>query len=293
MLRKLTLCLFALFATTAAYCQKNDLKAEIARIAKSSKGIVGVSILNLETRDSLSFNGNSQLVMESVYKFPIGMYFLHLVDDGKMKLDQKIRFSKKDLPETFSPLRDKYPNGGEIPLSDMLAFMVSESDNDACDILIKKAGGAQVIESYMFSIGIKGISIKATEAEMGSSWEVQYNNWCKPVAITHLLDIFYNGKVLKKASNDFLWDLMVKSVVGPKRIKGLLPDGIVVAHRTGTSSTNSEGLAPGTNDAGIIVLPNGQHLAISIMVCNSSDDMDGRELTIAKIAKAAYDAYAK
>lgn len=293
MLRKSILCVLALFAAATAYCQKNNLHAEIARIAKSSKGIVGVSILNLETRDSLNFNANSPLVMESVYKFPIGMYFLHLVDDGKMKLDQKIRFSKKDLPETLSPLRDKYPDGGEIPLSDMLAFMVSQSDNDACDILIKKAGGVQVIENYMYSIGIKGISIKATEAEMASSWEVQYANWCKPAAITHLLDIFYSGKVLKKNTNDLLWSMMANSVVGPKRIKGLLPEGTVVAHRTGTSSTNQEGLAPGTNDAGIMVLPNGQHLAITVMVCNSSDDMDTREMVIAKVAKAAYDAYAK
>ena len=72
-----------------------------------------------------------------------------------------------------------------------------------------------------------------------------------------------------------------------------MPEGTVVAHKTGTSPTNAEGLSPATNDVGIITLPNGKHLAISVFVCNSTDDEATREAVIAKIAKAAWDFYAK
>jgi len=72
-----------------------------------------------------------------------------------------------------------------------------------------------------------------------------------------------------------------------------LPAGTAVAHKTGTSPTNAEGLSPATNDAGIITLPNGKHLIISVFVCNSTNDEATRESTIAKIAKAAYDFYSK
>jgi beta-lactamase class A len=40
-------------------------------------------------------------------------------------------------------------------------------------------------------------------------------------------------------------------------------------------------------------LPNGKHLAIAIMVCNSKADEATREAVIAKIAKAAWDYYGK
>jgi beta-lactamase class A len=67
----------------------------------------------------------------------------------------------------------------------------------------------------------------------------------------------------------------------------------VVAHKTGTSPTNAEGLSPATNDIGIITLPNGKHLAIAVFVCNSTDDEATRDAVIAKISKAAFDFFSK
>ncbi len=271
---------------------QDSLRSQIIQISKSAKGIVGVSILGIESRDTLNYNGNARLVMHSVMKFPIAMTVLNLVDKGKYKLDQKMKVSKKDVPTgTWSPLRDKYPDGAEVTLSDLLGYMVSQSDNNACDFLLKKIGGTQVVEDYIQSLGIKGINIVASEGDMAKAWEVQYTNWCKPADVVHLLDIFYSGKVLSKTSNDFLLKIMTETTTGPKRIKGLLPKDVVVAHKTGTSPTNDEGLTPATNDVGIMTLPNGKHLAIAILVCNSKADEATRESVIAQIAKAAWDTY--
>ncbi len=136
---------------------------------------------------------------------------------------------------------------------------------------------------------MRGINIEASEADMAKAWEVQYTNWCKPVDIVKLLDIIYNGKVLLPASRDFLYKTMTETTTGPKRIKGLLPEGVIVAHKTGTSPTNAAGLSPATNDVGIITLPNGKHVVIAVFVCNSTADEATREEVIAKISKAIYD----
>ncbi|MGZ3767357.1 MAG: class A beta-lactamase, subclass A2, partial [Mucilaginibacter sp.] len=274
----------------SALAQQDSLRAQIIQIAGQAKGIVGVSILGLESRDTLNYNGNARLVMHSVMKFPIAMTVLNLVDKGKYKLDQKFKVSKKDLPTgTWSPLRDKYPDGTEIALSDLLSYMVSLSDNNACDFLLKKLGGPETVENYIRSLGINGINIVASEGDMAKAWEVQYTNWCKPADVVHLLDIFYEGKALSKSSNEFLWKIMTETSTGPHRIKGLLPQGAIVAHKTGTSGTNDEGLTPATNDVGIITLPNGKHLAIAVLVCNSKADETTRDGVIAQIAKAAWD----
>ncbi|MGN6638263.1 MAG: class A beta-lactamase, subclass A2 [Mucilaginibacter sp.] len=286
--------LFVVLSASACFAQDQALAAQIKALEPQAKGIIGVSILDLETHDTLNYNAHSRLVMHSVMKFPIAMTVLHMVDQGKYKLDKIFKVSKHDLmPNTHSPMRDKYPNGTEIALSDLLNYMVSESDNNACDFILKKIGGTQVVEDYIRSLGISGIAVNATEGEMAASWEVQYTNWCKPADVVHLLDLFYSGKALSKTSNDFLWKAMVATTTGPHRLKGILPADAIVAHKTGTSPTNAEGLSPATNDVGIINLPNGQHLAIAIFVCNSKADEATRDAVIAKIAKAAWDKYGK
>jgi beta-lactamase class A len=273
-----------------SFGQSSVLRPQIAEIAKSAKGIVGVSVWGLEDRDTVSYNGNARLVMESVIKFPIAMAVLHLVDSGVLKLDQTIRIKKEDLPKTYSPLRDKYPNGGvDVSIDDLLGYMVSQSDNDACDILLKKLGGPDQVNYYLRMIKIKGINIDASEEDMAKTPEAQYTDWCRPKAMVHLLDTLFTGSVLKPASRDYLNKLMIASTTGPDRIKGLLPAGTIVAHKTGTSGVNDAGLALGTNDVGVITLPNKKHVAIAVFITNSTADEATRDLVIAKIAKAVYD----
>jgi beta-lactamase class A len=84
-----------------------------------------------------------------------------------------------------------------------------------------------------------------------------------------------------------LLDLMINSRPGPKRIKGLLTAGTVVAHKTGTSATIN-GVTSATNDIGIITLPDSRQLAIAVFVSDTKADQKTREEVIAKIANAAW-----
>jgi len=291
----LSLSLIIVFLAPVCVKAQDALRDQIAQISQSVKGIVGVSVMNVESGDTLSYNGKARLVMHSVMKFPIALSVLHLVDTGKLKLDQVVHIKKKELDrKMYSPLRDKYPNGDiDISLGDLLGYMVSQSDNNACDILLKLIDGPKTVQKYLMQLGIKGVAVRASEADMASSWELQFTNWAKPVEMTMLLDEFYQGKLLSKTYTDFLYKIMTETTTGPKRIKALLPAGTVVAHKTGTSPTNAEGLTPATNDVGIITLPNGKHVILSVFVCNSTDDEATREGVIAKIAKAVFDAYNK
>ncbi len=73
-------------------------------------------------------------------------------------------------------------------------------------------------------------------------------------------------------------------------MKGLLPAGTIVAHKTGTSGTQ-KGNTAATNDIGIITLPNGEHLAIVVFVSDSPANEATREGVIAKVAKALWDRF--
>ena len=82
---------------------------------------------------------------------------------------------------------------------------------------------------------------------------------------------------------------MRETETGKKRLKGQLPENTIVAHKTGSSGVNKEGLTAAVNDIGIVFLPNGQHYFISVFVTNSKENSDVNEKIIADISKATWD----
>src|SRR5437868_2665714 len=57
-----------------------DLTGEIQKIANDAKGRVGVDAVVLETGQAVSIEPEGHFPMQSVYKFPIAMAVLKLVD---------------------------------------------------------------------------------------------------------------------------------------------------------------------------------------------------------------------
>jgi beta-lactamase class A len=267
-----------------------ELNNHIEQIASLAKGPVGVAATLLETGGTVSINPHDHFPMQSVYKLPIGMAVMKQVDAGKIKLDQKVRVTKDDFigRSSHSPIRDKYPNGTELTVNELLAWMLLESDGTASDVLMKLAGGPGTIQAYLTELGIKDMIVLDTEKAFAQDHSLQYRNWATPEAAVTLLRALHEPRGLSETAQGLLLKLMTASNTGPRRLKGLLPAGTVVAHKTGTSGTQN-GITAATNDIGIITLPNGKHLAIAVFVADSPSDEVTREGVIAKIAKAVWD----
>jgi beta-lactamase class A len=230
--------------------------------------------------------------MQSVYKFPISMACLHLVDLHKLELNARVRLTPRDyVPKDMgSPIRDQFPNGTTLTLRELLRYAIVESDGSASDKLLFLAGGKVAAESYVRSLGITGVKIRTTEKEMGEDGRAQYRSWAQPSQAAKLICLFWQGKGLSAASHELLANLMADPSIGPTRIKALLPAGTPIVQKTGTSGVRN-GLAAATNDVALVTLPSGKHLAITVFVKDSRADTKTRDLVIAEIAKAAWDQY--
>lgn len=281
------------FISGTALAQLDSMSVKIEQIVGSAKGIVGVAIQGPGSLDTLTINNHGKFPMQSVYKFPLALAVLSEVDKGKFSLNQKVQLKKADLrPHTWSPLRDKYPEGNvNVTLDELLRYTVSQSDNNGCDILFRLLGGTNVVDQFIHDLGIRDIAIVATEEEMSRDWEVQYRNWSSPAAMCQLLSLFSSGKILSPARGSYLMQLMVNTSTAPDRLKGLLPKGTVVAHKSGSSGTNEKGLAAATNDVGIITLPRGRRAVVVVFVSDSTADEGARDRVIAGIAKIVWDSY--
>ncbi len=290
-------CIVALFILHVVpillVAQADSLRTKLDRIIGRANGTIGVAIRGLENDDSLTIDGHGNYPMQSVYKFPLALAVLSLVDKGALAFDQRIVVKKDDLrPNTWSPLREKYPEGSSaVTLDELLTYTVSESDNNGCDILFRLVGGPDSVNRYIHGLGITEMEIVATEAEMHRDSDVQYKNYSTPAAMAHLLHTFCRDSILSYKGREYLWQLMVKTKSGPQRLKGLLPAGTIVAHKTGSSGVDEKGMAAATNDAGIVTLPNGHHCIIVVFVSNSSAGDNARDDVIANIAKIVWDVY--
>jgi beta-lactamase class A len=272
----------------------NTLRKEIQQIISSKKATVGVSIIGNNGKDTISFSGDRQCPLQSVFKFHIALAVLSEIDKGNFTLDHKVDVKKEELlPNLYSPLREEYPDGGSLTIAKLIQYAVSQSDNVACDVLIRLIGTAKTVEEYIKKQNIQDIAINVNEEVMQVKWENMFLNWITPKAASEVLRLFYENKnqLLSIPSYNFLWKTMKETSTGEGRLKGALPKNLIVAHKTGSSGTNEEGLTPATNDIGIVFLPNGDYFIISVLVTDSMENDATNEKIIADIAKATYDYY--
>ncbi len=275
----------------SASARRPGLRRQIELISRAARGRVGAALMLLETGEAFDFNGGARFPMQSVYKLPIGMALLRRVDEGALKLDGRVRVEESDIVPAglYSPIRDKNPKGGiELSVGELLRAMLVESDGTASDILLRLDGGPARVNEFLRALGVVGVVVATTEKAMAADRLVQYRNHAAPLAIIKLLRAVQEGRGLSASSHALLLQLMTECATGPHRLKGLLPAGTPVAHKTGTSNT-AGGVTAATNDVGIITLPDGRHLAVAVFVSDSRADEQTRERVIAEIARAAWD----
>ena len=292
-MKKIIFLLFIYLFSVQLFAQNtNELREELNKIISAKNATIGVSIKNIEDKDTLSINGKLNAPLMSVFKFHIALATLNLVDKEKLTLTQKFFIKKEDLHEdTWSPIRDEFPNGNMyLTLDQLLRYTISHSDNNGCDILLELIGGTKTVQKFIRKQGILNFVIKVNEQEM-QTWENLYTNTSTPLATTELLEKFYKGQVIKKESTNYLYQIMVECSRGSTWMKAGLPDGTELAHRTGISGTSNDNLRVALNDVGIVKLPNGKHLIISIYLKDITETKENTEKIIADITKATWDYY--
>jgi beta-lactamase class A len=213
------------------------LQQQIRVIADDAHGRVLVACSLPDSTLSCDLEPHAHPPMQSVFKVPLAVTALHLVEQGKFSLDQPIRFLASDriLPHIYSPLQDKYPEAQvDIPMRELLRLAVYLSDNVAADIALRTIGGPAIVERYMESIGVNGFHLKDGEQGLHRDVAVQYRNWFEPAGAVQLLLRISDSSPLTREHTQLILEWMRDSPRTPNRIKGALPSGTIVMHKPGT-----------------------------------------------------------
>lgn len=265
------------------------LKTEIRHIIKDKKATIGVALI-LDGEDTLAINNAEKYPMMSVYKFHQALAVCDYLQKRHIPLSTSLYLDKKYFkPDTYSPLRDKYPQGNlELPISELLVYTQS-SDNVACDILFDYIGGVNVVDEYIHSLGINDVSITATEDEMHQDMDDCYKNWTTPMEAANLLELFMTQDFMRNEYTDFLKHIMIECGTGKDRLPAPLPESEVkIGHKTGTSDKNDRGEYIGINDIGFVILPDGSRYVVAVFVKDSKENMETNAKIISDISAAVY-----
>jgi beta-lactamase class A len=296
------------------------LERQIENVSAATDGVVGVAAFHMETNRAVSVRGGEAFPMASAFKLPIAVQILSLVDEGKLTLDKMDSLAPSDLHPGSGRLTDLFFHPGvSLSIANLLELAIVISDNSAADILLREAGGPAAVTARMRSLGLTGIRVDRSTAQLISDWQgvtslPPESQWTRemwdplfnavperdhmaarraqmkdprdtatPDDMTKLMTRVWRKEILSGDSATLLLGMMDRCETGKGRIKGMLPQTTDVAHKTGS-------LGGVANDIGIVTLPGGAgHVAISVFTKSSGKPEDASEKAIAEVSRTIYD----
>lgn len=264
--------------------------SKIDSLLKGREVVAGIAVLK-DGEIIYSKNGDGRFPLMSVFKFHVALAVLDKMSAAKIPLDSMITVKAAQLPEnTYSPLRDRFPGQDiVISLGELIRYSVSMSDNNACDILIGFAGGTTCINDFIRKQGIADFNISETEESMHRNPEALYSNWSTPGEVVKLMYIVETEHILPPLYENFLWETMLGTSTGADKLKGSLPPGARVGHKTGSSDRTPKGIKIADNDAGFVILPDGARYYIAVLLMHSNETDKVNAGIIADISRLIYD----
>ena len=113
---------------------------------------------------SYGHSEDKPFAMHSVMKFPQALYVAEYLCTNGLSLGDSILVVKDSLDaNTWSPMLATFHGERHFSYAELLQWSLSQSDNNACDILFKACGSPHEVEKYIDSLGFNNIHIPLTE----------------------------------------------------------------------------------------------------------------------------------
>lgn len=261
-----TILMAALLSMAAPAQTAEDM---IAGMLEGKPAEVGVAWIADGRAHAVNNAGGHPLM--SVFKTHVAIAALRQMQRSGIPTDTLITVKAGDMLEgTYSPMLRLYGKRGfTIRLDSLLHYSVALSDNNACDIIIRLAGGIEAVDAEMRAIGLADFSLTETEASMKADPMRSYNNRSTPLSVAELFRKLYEDGILSEPYATLLKGILLSTSTGPDKMAAALGPGMTLAHKTGTGFTLDDGTMTADNDAGAITLPDGRRIYAAVLVKDS------------------------
>ncbi len=239
----------------------SDLQKSFDTIAQQFSGQFSLYAEHMATGEVIQYGPTHPMETASVIKLPIMITVMHLVEEGRLRLDQPVLLEPSDMVSGSGVVQNLTP-GLSLTLADAVMLMMTISDNVATNMVIRLLG-LEPINALMASLGARDTVIKkpidfTLPPPIGLS---------TPKDLVTLLFGIYRRTTVSAKASDWMWDVLTRQqydiVLSRDLPYSLLEEGenepatVVI----GSKSGSVEGVR---NDAGIFTTPWGDY-ALAIM----------------------------
>lgn len=287
------------------------LQDDLVNLGQGFAGSLGIAVIDIEDGALMQFNGTQPFPQQSISKLWVAMTALDMVDQGTLSLDEPVTIRREDLTLFHQPIRAIVMEHGSFATTygELLYRAITQSDNTANDRLLRRVGGPEAVEAFIRRNDIQGVRFgtdeRTKQSEIaGLTWNPVYSlgrsfydarervparerqaafenyiadpsDGASAKGMARALEMLARGELLSDASTQFLIDTISHTKSGPKRLKGGVPEGWSIAHKTGTGQEYL-GEQAGFNDVAILTAPDGARYAIAVLVGSTRAPFDQR-----------------
>ncbi len=258
-------------------------------------GVGGLTAVEIEEPDGTalaSTNAGEQVEAASLYKLAIMVEAYRQRDVGMLTFDDEVVLQDYHFAEGGDIFSEEEV-GTTTDVATLLDSMITVSSNVAATALLEYVGTDNVNET-MASLGLTSTEIRWYPGPTGaaSEWSRallgvrpdlradEALNVTSAADVAALFRMLLAGEVVSAEASAEMLDLLARQQVND-RLPAYLPEGTVVAHKTG----NLDGLM---HDAGVIYAPAGP--VIVVVMTEDLDEVTSTDL-IAQIGLLAYETH--
>lgn len=276
--------LFSASRPLTAKSAARDAAGALAAIEAELGGRVGVAAWNTGTGAWVKRRADERFAMCSTFKLFLAATVLGLVDDGSLTPGRMIPFSRTDLPP-HSPVTSAHVGAGALPVSDLCAAAIEESDNGAANLLLRLVGGPEGLTRHLRRLGDPTTRLDRTELALNTNLPGDVRDTSTPTAYVRTMRRILLGDGLSAASRRQVEAWMVDCKTGRKRLRAGLPPDWKAGDKTGTGDNGA------VNDVAILCPPARPPILIAVFMSGSSHPIEVLSAAHARTARAVVAAF--
>jgi beta-lactamase class A len=190
------------------------LRRTLDSLAQGLRGVLGYSVMNLETGEKLSLRGDETFATASLIKVPILVTVFDLVAKGQLSLDDKLIMLGIDKVGGSGILSNLH-NGLELTVNDAAYLMITISDNTATNLLLDRILIRRVWRK-MESLGLMHSKVHSRsmvrDASVAMDSSVKYGlGVTTPNEMTQLFALMAQGKAVDPKSDSLMIAMLEKT----------------------------------------------------------------------------------
>jgi beta-lactamase class A len=239
---------------------------------------LGVLAVDTGSERQISFDANARFAMCSTFKLPLAGFIFHLAETRRLSLSENLAFSAGDLLDN-SPVTEANLSSGMLPIAELAAAAVRQSDNTAANLLLRKVGGPAALTHFIRRCGDRTTRIDRYELALNSNIDSDPRDTTTPAAMVGLVRTLVLGRVLSPASRMKLADWLITSVAKPDRLKAGFPRAWRVGHKPGTGRNGA------VNDVAIAWPPGRSPILAAVYISEGSAGSEARAAAHRAIAR--------